>query len=266
MDLNILNIAILQFDIKAADKKSNLNKIESLLKSQNNVDLIVLPEMFASGFEVSDLSIIEPASSSSTLQWMKEKAVQMNCAIVGSIGVSDSGENYNRLYFVFPDATYQYYNKRHLFRFSDEFISYKSGKEPVIIDYCGWKISLSVCYDLRFPVSLRNTYSNSSFNYDLLINVASWPSRRENVWKALLAARSIENLSYIVGVNRIGIDKSGTSYSGNSMICNMNGDLIFNADSKEGCFRAQLFKSALIKARADFNVGLDWDSFKLTEI
>lgn len=265
MDLNKLNIAIVQFDIKGADKISNLNKIEFLLKSQKNVDIIVLPEMFASGFEVSNLSIIESDSCSPTLQWMKEIAMQMNSAVLGSIGVSDRGENYNRLYFVFPNGSCQYYNKRHLFRFSDENTFYKSGNESVVVDYCGWNIALSVCYDLRFPVSLRNSYVSSSFNYDLLINVASWPASRVNAWKTLLKARSIENISYVVGVNRIGIDPLGTSYSGNSMICNMNGDAIVNADSNEGCFRIELLKSALIQARADFNVALDWDPFKLTE-
>ena len=192
-------------------------KIESI---QERTDLIILPEMFSTGFtmNVEHLAEEEPGE---TLHWMQEEAVKHKTAIMGSIIVLDNGSYFNRMYFVFPNKEYMKYDKRHTFTLANEHKTFASGKEQIYIDYLGWKIYPLICYDLRFPVWSRNTS-----NYDLLIYVASWPERRISAWDALLKARAIENMCYTIGVNRVGVDGNGHQYVGHSAIYDILGESI----------------------------------------
>ncbi len=187
---------------------------------KERTDLIVLPEMFSTGFtmNVEHLAEEEPGA---TLSWMQKEAAKHEAAIMGSCIIKDNGSYYNRLYFVFPNEEYIKYDKRHTFTLADEHKTFASGKEQVYIDYLGWKIFPLICYDLRFPVWSRNTS-----NYDLLIYVASWPERRISAWDALLKARAIENMCYTIGVNRVGVDGNGHQYTGHSAIYDVLGECI----------------------------------------
>jgi predicted amidohydrolase len=171
---------------------------------------------------------------------------------------------YNRLLWVNPDGQYTTYNKRHLFRFGHEHEHYEPGSEKLIVELKGWKICPLVCYDLRFPVWARNTYKDQQFEYDCLIYVANWPERRAHHWKSLLTARAIENLSYCIGVNRIGVDGKNHTYSGNSMVVDPLGQVFHPLeDHQEGLIETRLDAQILTDWRNRFNVGLDWDAFEI---
>jgi omega-amidase len=259
-----LQVAYIQYDIQWQNRAQNLATLDNYLDSlPKGTDLVILPEMFATGFSVSENSDLELASNSSTLQWMKENALKHQCAIAGSIAISDEGKNYNRLYFINPDGTRYHYDKRHLFCLSEEPKNYSSGKVQVIVDFHGWKIRLSICYDLRFPVWLRNKYQNNKFDYDILLIVANWPSSRNTAWEHLLKARAIENQCYTIGVNRTGNDGNNTPHSGNSMVCNIDGNTLMKSEAQEGLFNLTLRKSDLDANRSRFNPAPDWDLFEL---
>lgn len=203
-----LNILGLQHKTIWKDVNKNLAIIENLLKNRSH-DLILLPEMFATGFcmEVSEIA----EKGEKILRWMQKTAKDKNSAVGGSVAVKEGGKYYNRFYFVFPSGQYVEYDKRHLFSYAGEEKVYYSGDKKVIVEYRGWKICLQVCYDLRFPVFQRNTE-----NYDIMINVANWPSTRKDAWETLLKARAIENQCYVFGLNRMGEDGNGLTYEGNS--------------------------------------------------
>ena len=178
---------------------SNVACMDKLISAHaQGTDLFVLPEMFSTGFCTSPEGIAE-SSDSATLQWMKQKAAEHNCAIAGSVSVEENGKFYNRFYFVHPDGNVQWYNKKHLFTYGGEDKHYTAGQERVVVNFRGVRFLLEVCYDLRFPVWSRNRG-----DYDAAIYVASWPSPRVEAWKALLRARAIENQCYVLGVNRVG--------------------------------------------------------------
>jgi predicted amidohydrolase len=187
---------------------------------QESTDLIILPEMFSTGFtmNVKHLAEEEPGA---TLDWMQNEAVKHHSAIMGSYIVLDNGSYFNRMYFVYPDKEFVKYDKRHTFTLANEHKTFASGNEQIFVDYLGWKIFPLICYDLRFPVWSRN-----SSNYDLLIYVASWPERRISAWDALLKARAIENMCYTIGVNRVGEDGNGHQYIGHSAIYDVLGECI----------------------------------------
>lgn len=208
-----LRCAILQEDLHwediPANRKLFQNRIDEL---SDGVDLVVLPEMFTTGFTMNAPALAEPHPGES-LQWMQEVAAQNQTAVTGSIVVEQEGAYFNRMYFVYPDKSFKQYDKRHTFTFAGEHHTYTRGQEKVVLLYRGWKICLQVCYDLRFPVWSRNTE-----NYDLLIYVANWPEPRVNAWDTLLRARAIENMSYCIGVNRVGTDGNNLTYIGHSNI------------------------------------------------
>jgi len=207
-----MKIALLQIDTLWEDKTANLEKVTKLIKSlPDDVDLVVLLELFSTGFSMNPQAISEEENSH-TLQTVQLLAQKYKLAIVGSWATKENKSYYNRLYFVFPDTTYQTYNKRHLFTLAGEEKVYDAGNEKLIVNYKGWNICPLVCYDLRFPVYSRIVNQN----YDLLLYVASWPHKRIIAWDALLKARAIENMSYVVAVNRCGTEPNGVEYSGHS--------------------------------------------------
>ncbi len=208
--MSSIRIAGLNLDIIWKNKEANFQLIEQELSSVK-ADLFLLPEMFSTGFcmeadEVADRNL-------ETLTWMKSFAKRKNSAVAGSVSVEENGKFYNRFYFVFPDESFEYYDKRHLFSYSGEDKIYTAGTNRKIIDYKGFKILLQVCFDLRFPVFSRNQN-----DYDAVLYVANWPKSRVEAWKSLLKARSIENQAFLFGLNRIGIDGYNLEYEESSLV------------------------------------------------
>jgi len=258
-----LKITIIQSDLFWEDTKKNLKQFDQQLELlDEETDLIVLPEMFNSGFAMSPLRIAE-AMNGSTMQWMTRKAADRGCVVTGSLAISEGGRFYNRLIWMNPDGTYQYYNKRHLFRMGNEQQFFAAGEKKIIVEIKGWKICPLICYDLRFPVWSRNRFINDEYAYDLLIYVANWPASREIVWKSLLVARALENMCYVAGVNRIGIDGHGVAHQGDSAVIDFKGRLITTLmPNIKGINTVHLKLSELISFRRNFQVGLDWDQYK----
>ncbi len=214
-----LKVAIIQSNLIWEKPKKNRKlfseKIESIITP---VDLIVLPEMFTSGFTMNAAAVAETMDGKS-VEWMKKMALQTGAAIVGSLIIQEAGKFYNRLLFVEPSGLITTYNKRHTFTLAGEDKVFSAGTEKVIVEYKGWKICPLVCYDLRFPVWARNTE-----NYDALIYVANWPKPRILPWDILLKARAIENMSYVIGVNRVGLDEAENEYTGHSAVYDVLGN------------------------------------------
>jgi predicted amidohydrolase len=230
-------------------------KIEEILES---VDLIVLPEMFTSGFTMNASSVAETMFGE-TVVWMQDLALLKETAITGSLVISENGHFYNRLLFVHPNGIIETYDKRHTFTLAGEDKVYKAGTKKLLLTYKGWKICPLICYDLRFPVWARNVEE-----YDVLIYVANWPKVRVNAWDALLKARAIENMSYCVGVNRIGLDDNGHEYSGHSAVYDVLGHKLDNIpENQETTEIITLSKSHIKTYREKLNFLNDKDVFKL---
>jgi predicted amidohydrolase len=227
----MMDILLIQMDIEWQSPDSNRKRIKQIVDLSREADIIVLPEMFTTGFCISPRNIAEKADTD-TLVWMQNMAGERNSAIAGSIAVEDKGRYYNRFYFVKPDGSYSTYNKRHLFSFAGEDKEYTAGDERVIVEYGGCRILLQVCYDIRFPVFSRN-----KGDYDMIIYVANWPVARIGAWNALLPARAIENLCYVAGVNRTGSDPAA-KYSGGTTLIDFRGQPIISAapDMEEAVF------------------------------
>ena len=253
-----MKIALIQSDLYWEDVSKNRNNFESKINQiESEVNLIVLPEMFSTGFTMNALAVAETMNGE-TILWMKEMAKQKNCAITGSLVITENDRFYNRMFFVFPSGEVQYYNKRHLFTLAGEDKTYTAGTEKVIVDYLGWKICLQVCYDLRFPVFARNVE-----NYDLLIYVANWPKVRTNAWDILLKARAVENLSYVVGVNRIGLDANNYEHIGHSQAIDFLGNYILEPQETEDVFVVELDKNVMLETRKKLDFLSDKDTFEI---
>lgn len=253
-----MKISIIQTSLTWENPEANRTNLTQKIKTINGgTDLIILPEMFATGFTMNPSAVAETANGAS-VQWMKETAAANNCAITGSLVIEEDGNYYNRLFFVLPNGEIKTYNKRHLFSFAGEDKFYTAGTEKLIVDYKGWKICPLVCYDLRFPVFARNTEE-----YDLLIYVANWPKVRTLAWDSLLRARAIENLSYTVGVNRIGEDGNGHAYSGHSQVIDALGTYITEPFEDEGVVTVNIDRDALLETRKKFAFLNDRDSFTI---
>ena len=248
-----MKLTILQRDIVWADPAENVRRAEDAINRNPGADLYVLPEMFSTGFCTQPEGIAEPVENQ-TVSWMKAKASQTGAAIAGSIAVHEDGKYYNRFHFVTPDGNITTYDKKHLFTFGGEHNRFTAGSERVIVTYKGFRILLEICYDLRFPVWSRN-----KGDYDMIIYVASWPTPRVEAWKALLAARAIENQCYVVGVNRVG-DDPGNNYCGGSRVIDPYGQIMAECeDGKEMEATAKVDMEVLEAFRAKFPVLDDAD-------
>ena len=252
-----LSLSFLQTDLLWEQKKENLQSIEKKILNHNSeTDLIVLPEMFTTGFTMKPVVFYEKHIGD-TVKRMQSWAKEKQAAIVGSLVVEKGGAYYNRLYFVKPNGEYSYYDKRHLFRMAGEDKHYTMGDSHLLVEYKGWKILPLVCYDLRFPVWARN-----NVDYDLLIYVANWPERRSQAWKTLLKARAIENLSYVLGVNRIGDDGNGVYHSGDSALINFKGEKISKTKAhEENLETITISRKELLDFRQKFPAYQDADDF-----
>lgn len=254
-----MKIALIQFDTLWEHKAFNLEKVVQLIHSlPDDVDLAILPEMFTTGFSMNPGAIAEPENSS-TLENIQTLAQKHQIAITGSWATEEKGFYYNRLYFVFPNGSYQTYNKRHLFTLAGEEKVYQPGTEKLIVSYKDWKICPLVCYDLRFPVYSRI----ADQNYDLLLYVASWPDKRIAAWDALLKARAIENMSYVAAVNRCGTDPGGVFYSGHSQALDYMGEYLQKPFTDETVKIIELNKEQLLQARTKLAFLKDADDFEV---
>lgn len=254
-----LNIALIQTTIIWQNNVENLkNYSKKINEIQQEIDVVILPEMFTTGFTMKPKEVGEQMNGR-TVEWMKKMAAEKDVAICGSVIIEEESKFYNRFLFVHPSGEINFYNKRHLFTLAGEEKVYTAGDKKIIIDYKGWKICPQVCYDLRFPVYARNVE-----NYDVLIYVANWPKVRINAWDILLKARAVENMSYVVGVNRVGVDFHNFEYSGHSAVFNCLGEQI--CDSKvltEEIIVCKLEKKHITTVRNKLNFLNDRDDFKL---
>lgn len=251
-----MRLLLLQTDIRWHSPEENRNRASELIRTAPESDLIVLPEMFTTGFATKPKGVAEPTTN--TLEWMKNTASDTGAAVAGSVAIEENGNYFNRFYFVKPDGSYTVYNKKHLFSFGGEHLEYTPGEERVIVEWKGWRILLQVCYDLRFPVFARNRN-----DYDLMINVASWPTVRIHPWNTLLRARAIENVCYVAGVNRVGEDPEN-SYSGGTVLVGFKGETVAEARwNQEDVVYCELDKGALDDFRKKFPALSDADAFEL---
>ena len=222
-----MNITLVQSDLYWEDIEKNLLGFEDKLKNFGQTDLIILPEMFSTGFSMNAASVAETMDGSA-INWMRKTAMKKNCALTGSLIIKENGKFYNRLIFMRADGSFEQYDKKHLFTMAKEEETYTAGSEKVFIEYKGWKICPLICYDLRFPIWNRNLE-----DYDLAIYVANWPDRRSYHWRSLLAARAIENQCYVAAVNRVGNDGKDLYYSGYSSLIDPAGEILYQkADSE----------------------------------
>ncbi|GAB3709442.1 nitrilase family protein [Flavobacterium koreense] len=253
-----MKIALIQTELSW----ENPNENKALLQEKINaisqyVDLIVLPEMFTSGFTMNPKNVAQTMQGDA-ISWLKETAKSKDCAITGSLVIEENGNYFNRLVFVFPTGEIQTYDKRHLFTLAGEEKVYTSGTEKLIIEYKGFKICPLICYDLRFPVFARNVE-----DYDVLIYVANWPKPRVNAWDILLKARAVENMSYVIGVNRVGIDANNLEYIGHSQAIDYLGNFIQEPQEIEGVFIVELDKNEMLETRKKLNFLNDRDKFQI---
>lgn len=253
-----MKIALIQTDLIWEDVSKNRQIFDLKIdETDSEVNLIVLPEMFSTGFTMNASEVAETMQGE-TIQWMKSKAKQKDAAITGSIIITENGAFYNRMFFVFPSGDFEYYDKRHLFSLGAEDQFYTPGTEKIIVEYLGWKICLQICYDLRFPVFVRNVE-----NYDLILYVANWPKVRTNAWDSLLIARAIENLCYVAGVNRIGLDANNFEHSGHTQLIDCWGNYIIQPQETAGVFVAELDKNSMLETRKKLNFLGDRDHFEI---
>ena len=253
-----MNISLIQAPLFWENPIANRNYFEQKINGLNfKTDLVILPEMFTSGFTMHPKSVAENLHGE-TIQWLQSLASKNQLAITGSLVIEEKGNYYNRMVFVFPNGDITSYDKRHLFTLAGENLVYNPGKSKTIVTYKDWKICLQICYDLRFPVFVRNVES-----YDLLIYVANWPKPRINAWNILLKARAVENLCYVVGVNRIGEDGNQHLYVGHSQVIDELGNFIVEPSENEEIFTALLDKNKMLETRSKLNFLNDQDAFKL---
>ncbi|MEE9371934.1 MAG: amidohydrolase [Saprospiraceae bacterium] len=242
--MNLINISLIQTNLIWEDKNANISNFDILLTRLSKcTDVIVLPEMFTTGFSMNSKALSE-SMDGETVNWMKSNAAKMEAIITGSLIIEEDGNIFNRMIWAIPNGEIKYYDKKHLFTPSKENEFYQSGIKKLIVEYKGWKICPMICYDLRFP-----EWSRNKNEYDLLIYSANWPKARSDHWRSLLKARAIENQCYTVGVNRVGKDGNDLEYCGNTMAYDFGGNLLDEAIDIEKIIQLNFEKEKLLKYR-----------------
>lgn len=266
-----LQLAVVQPDLIWLDPEANLTHIDQLLSTlfsdDSSVDLIVLPEMFTSGFTAKPEQLYPNSENQQTaVLWMQQQAKKYQAAVTGSVACEIEPNCFvNRLFFVFPDGEYQYYDKSHLFQMGGEHKRYSQGKERVVVEYRQWRFLLTICYDLRFPVFCRNQKKDDGVEYDVMVNVANWPVQRRHPWRTLLQARAIENQAFVIGANRVGVDGKGLAYQGDSLVIDPLGKIMADGgDGTEQVLSIHLSFDQLLDIRQSFPVWKDADFFQLS--
>ncbi len=271
--MSTLNITTVQTQLHWEDKSANLQMLEEKINAiQEKTEIVVLPEMFSTGFSMKPEELAEPMDGPS-VAWMKQMAASKKIILTGSLIIEEGGHYFNRLIWMLPTGQYGVYDKRHLFAYGDEDEHYTAGSKRLIASAKGWRINLLICYDLRFPVWARQSPAHTakpgasagSYEYDMLIYVANWPERRNHAWKTLLQARAIENQCYVVGVNRTGNDGQGIYHSGDSMIVDPMGAILHTKAHEEDIHTITLNRDTLEEVRTKLPFGKDADFFSMLE-
>ena len=259
-----LTITLIQTNLHWENKAANLLMLEEKIKAiEEHKEIVVLPEMFSTGFSMNNDLLAEDMNGE-TVSWMKRVSAENKIILTGSIIIKENEIFYNRLIWMLPNGKYGVYDKRHLFGFGNETEHYSAGNKRFIASVKGWKINLQICYDLRFPVWARqNTTDKNQAEYDVLIYVANWPERRSHAWKTLLCARAIENQCYVVGVNRVGEDGNKIYHSGNSMVIDPAGAVLYHKADDEDVFTITVEKENLIEIRNKLPFLKDGDNFSI---
>ncbi len=254
-----LTVTLVQTYLFWEDPEANRAMLEEKIAGIGQpTDLIVLPEMFTSGFTMNPNRVAEPMGLT-TFRWLKQQAARTGAVVTGSYVVQEEGKFYNRLVWMRPDGQARFYDKRHLFRMAGEHEHYAAGTQRLVVEWKGWRICPLICYDLRFPVWSRNT----PLDFDLLLYVANWPAARSHAWNALLQARAIENLCYVAGVNRVGEDGTGKAHAGESALVDFKGERLAYQQDLEVIHTNPLKKEELSTFRKNFPTDLDADEFTL---
>lgn len=254
-----MKIALIQTSLIWENPIENRSHLaQKITGFMEDVDLIVLPEMFSSGFTMNPKAVAETMQGE-TIAWLQHLAKAKNCAVTGSLVIKENDKYYNRLIFIFPDGEIKKYDKKHLFTLAGEDKIYTAGKDKLIVEYKGFKICPLICYDLRFPVFSRNVE-----DYDVLIYVANWPKIRVNAWNILLKARAVENMSYVIGVNRIGSDNNNLEYVGHTQAIDFLGNYLLEPQETEGVFIIELDKNKMLETREKLPFLDDKDGFNVT--
>jgi len=258
--MTILKSLLVQAQLRWKEPQRNRDHLAQLVGSvPGDLDLVVLPETFTTGF-LGDADLPEEGMDGPTVSWMKALAAERTCGVAGSAVIMEEGQRFNRLLFATPSGDVFHYDKRHLFAFGGENRRYAAGRDRVIVNFQGWRINLQVCYDLRFPVWCRNRD-----DYDLMLLVANWPSKRVHHWNLLLEARAIENQSWVIGVNRVGVDGNGMQYPGSSVVHDPLGECIADLGEQEVARRVDLDLAAVARIRSQFPFQADADRFEFTD-
>jgi predicted amidohydrolase len=260
-----MKVVLVQFDIAWENPQANIEKMDTFIVDPEPGSVILLPEMWSTGFTMNPEKFAEEDAKGPSFAWMKSKALCHQSVVAGSLAVKTKEGLYkNRFYALLPDGSFIFYDKKHLFSLAGENLHYNPGNKKKIFEWKGWNICPQICYDIRFPVWCRNTRvaDKQKLSYDVLFVVANWPESRMYPWRQLLIARAIENQSYVVAVNRVGLDGNGIAHSGNSMVINPFGEVEIEAESgKEITVEAELNISLLQKCRSSFPFWKDADDF-----
>ena len=259
-----LTFTLIQTKLHWEVKLSNLMMLEEKINSiQQKTEVVVLPEMFSTGFSMQPEEFAETMEGL-TVAWMKKIAVHHKIILTGSLMIEEDKKYFNRLIWMLPNGTCGYYDKRHCFAYAGEHEHYTPGNKRLIAQVKGWKINLQICYDLRFPVWARQSSDvKDNAEYDVLLYVANWPERRNHAWKTLLTARAIENQCYVIGVNRVGNDGNEIYHSGDSMVVDPLGEILYHKAHDEDVFTITLNKEKLENTRNKFPFWKDGDQFKI---
>jgi omega-amidase len=261
--MSSLKFSLIQTALFWEDKEANLSMFAEKINSiDQSTEIIVLPEMFTTGFTMQPEKFAETMDGP-TIDWMRRWSFEKKAIITGSIIIEENEKYYNRLIWMLPNGQLGYYNKRHLFAFAGEDEKYKGGHERLIASVKGWKINLQICYDLRFPVWARQQLVDDIKEYDVILYVANWPEKRNHAWKTLLCARAIENQCFSIGVNRIGLDGKNIAHSGDSMVVGPLGEVLYHCAYEEDIFHITLQKEEINNARTQFPFWKDADDFKI---
>lgn len=269
--MSTLTITTIQSNLSWEDKAANLRMFEQKIADiPEKTEIVVLPEMFSTGFSMNPKALAEKISArpgsdgdGETVEWMKRISQENKIILTGSVIIEEEGNYYNRMIWMLPNGQYGYYDKRHLFAYAEEDKHYTAGNKRLIASVKGWKINLQVCYDLRFPVWARQQASEDGAEFDVLIYVANWPERRSHAWKTLLCARAIENQCYVIGVNRVGTDANDINYSGNSLVIDPLGQVLYHMADDEDVNTITLQKEMLEEVRTKFPFWKDADRFNI---
>jgi predicted amidohydrolase len=261
--MNSLTVTLIQTSLRWENKTENLAMLEEKITGiSEKTEVVILPEMFSTGFTMNAAHLAETMDGA-TMEWMKKISAKKKCIVTGSIIIKENDRFFNRLIWMLPNGEFGFYDKRHLFAMADENTFYTSGNKRFVASVNGWKIHLQICYDLRFPVWARQSFTTKEPEYDVLINVANWGVKRNNAWKTLLQARALENQCYAIGVNRVGIDENNVAYNGDSMIVDPMGNILYHKEKTEDVFTITLQKETIEDARTKFPFLKDGDLFKI---